>query len=169
MCGIAGFVSSRSAATGEEMRATVLGMANALQHRGPDDAGAWLDPAAGVAFGHRRLSVVDLSPLGHQPMESASGRYVIVFNGEIYNFRLLRADLEKARHAFRGHSDTEVLLAAITQWGVLGALPRLNGMFAFALWDRQESKLHLARDRFGEKPLYYGRFNGSFVFASELK
>src|SRR5213592_2441815 len=151
------------------MRATVLGMANALKHRGPDDAGAWLDPAAGVALGHRRLSVVDLSPLGHQPMQSPTGRYVITFNGEIYNFRALRGDLEKRGHAFRGHSDTEVMLAAITEWGVRDAVTRFNGMFAFALWDKEEHRLHLARDRFGEKPLYYGRFDETFMFASELK
>ncbi len=169
MCGIAGFVNPSRDATGNDMLSVVVAMANALRHRGPDDSGTWLDPAAGIALGHRRLSVVDLSPLGHQPMQSASGRYVIVFNGEIYNFRALRAELEKRGHAFRGHSDTEVMLAAITEWGVLKAVPRFNGMFAFALWDREEHKLHLARDRFGEKPLYYGRFGGTFMFASELK
>src|SRR5437016_3889914 len=157
MCGITGFLNSRRDAAGEHMRATVSRMASTLQHRGPDDAGVWLDPAAGVALGHRRLSVVDLSPLGHQPMHSASGRYIIVFNGEIYNFRLLRAQLEERGHTFRGHSDTEVMLAAITEWGVIDAIPRFNGMFAFGLWDREEHNLYLVRDVFGEKPLYYGR------------
>lgn len=169
MCGIAGFLSPSRAAAGEDMQSTVLGMATALRHRGPDDSGTWLDPAAGVALGHRRLSIVDLSPLGHQPMRSASGRHVIVYNGEIYNFRSLRTELESRGHAFRGHSDTEVMLAAITQWGVRDALHRFNGMFAFALWDQQEHTLHLARDRFGEKPLYYGWFDRTLVFASELK
>src|SRR6266568_1923237 len=169
MCGITGFLGAAQSASGEEMHSVVLAMATTLRHRGPDDSGTWFDPTAGVALGHRRLSVVDLSPLGHQPMESASGRYVMVFNGEIYNFRALREELEKHGHSFRGHSDTEVMLAAITKWGVLQAVPRFNGMFAFAVWDRHEHELHLARDRFGEKPLYYGRFHGTFMFASELK
>lgn len=169
MCGIAGFMDRSRDATDEEMQAAVLRMTNTLQHRGPDDAGTWTDPTAGVALGHRRLSVVDLSPLGHQPMRSASGRHVIVFNGEIYNFRALRTELESRGHAFRSRSDTEVMLAAITQWGVPDALRRFNGMFAFALWDQQHRTLYLARDRFGEKPLYYGWFDRTLVFASELK
>src|SRR5205807_2185191 len=169
MCGIAGFANRSREGGDADMQVAVLAMANALRHRGPDDSGTWLDPVAGVALGHRRLSVVDLSPLGHQPMQSASGRYVIVFNGEIYNFRALRAELEKHGHTFRGHSDTEVMLAAVSEWGIHQAVARFNGMFAFALWDRQERTLHLARDRFGEKPLYYGRFRGTFMFASELK
>jgi asparagine synthase (glutamine-hydrolysing) len=151
------------------MEVVVRCMAATLHHRGPDDAGTWVDPADGVALGHRRLSVLDLSPLGHQPMHSASGRYVIVFNGEIYNFRALRAELELAGHSFRGRSDTEVMLAAITEWGLQRALLHFNGMFAFAVWDRYQHSLHLARDRFGEKPLYYGWFGETFVFASELK
>jgi len=168
MCGIAGFLTAARDTT-EQMQAVVLSMASTLRHRGPDDSGTWVDQTAGVALGHRRLSVVDLSPLGHQPMHSATGRYIIVFNGEIYNFRALRNELEKRGRAFRGHSDTEVMLAAITEWGVDEAVVRFNGMFAFAVWDRQETQLHLVRDRFGEKPLYYGSFGETFVFGSELK
>jgi asparagine synthase (glutamine-hydrolysing) len=124
---------------------------------------------AGVALGHRRLSIIDLSPAGHQPMASHDGRWVVSFNGEIYNFEALREELERAGERFRGHSDTEVLLAAVARWGVEAATARFNGMFAFALWDRTERRLHLARDRFGEKPLYYAWSNGTFLFASELK
>jgi asparagine synthase (glutamine-hydrolysing) len=149
-------------------------MADALQHRGPDDSGVWADAAAGIALGHRRLSILDLSPAGHQPMFSSSGRFVMVYNGEIYNCEEIRRDFlrERAEFHFRGHSDTEVMLAAFEHWGIESALQRMNGMFAFALWDRQERTLVLARDRFGEKPLYYGftrGAGGSFLFASELK
>jgi asparagine synthase (glutamine-hydrolysing) len=146
-------------------------MADALAHRGPDDAGVWSDPVAGVALAHRRLSIVDLSPEGHQPMVSARGRYVVVFNGEIYNYPELRAALEaeRAAPAWRGHSDTEVLLAAIEHWGLEAALRRFVGMFAFALWDAGVRELHLVRDRMGEKPLYYGWAGRALVFGSELK
>jgi asparagine synthase (glutamine-hydrolysing) len=144
-------------------------MAATLAHRGPDDADLWIDPDAGLALGHRRLSIIDLSAAGRQPMVSACGRYVITYNGEIYNFRTLRAELEQQGHTFRGHSDTEVLLAALVAWGVAEALGRLNGMFAFALWDRQRRRLTLARDRAGKKPLYYGWCGDSFLFGSELK
>jgi len=124
-----------------------------------------------LALAHRRLSILDLSRSGHQPMSSADGRYVIVYNGEIYNFLEIRNDLEKEGSApeWRGRSDTEVILAAFAAWGVVPALRRFTGMFAFALWDRKERRLHLARDRIGEKPLYYGWSNGAFVFGSELK
>lgn len=144
-------------------------MAGTLVHRGPDDAGVWTDASAGIALAHRRLSIIDLSASGHQPMHSACGRYVISFNGEIYNFKELRSELEHAGHAFHGHSDTEVLLAAVSQWGVAGATPRLNGMFAIALWDRLDQALYLIRDRFGEKPLYYSWNGNTVTFASELK
>ena len=140
-----------------------------LRHRGPDDQGAWADGKVPLALGHRRLAILDLTREGHQPMRSADGRYVLSFNGEIYNFKALRDDLEHRGHSFRGHSDTEVMLAAFCEWGLLAALKRFTGMFAFALWDRHARQLHLARDRAGEKPLYYGWTDGVFVFGSELK
>jgi asparagine synthase (glutamine-hydrolysing) len=142
-------------------------MTDALTHRGPDDVGVWADDEVGLALGHRRLSVVDLSPTGHQPMLSACGRHVIAFNGEIYNHLALRAELHGT--LWRGHSDTETLLAAIEAMGIEATLRRCEGMFAFALWDRQTHTLTLARDRFGEKPLYYGWADGAFIFGSELK
>ena len=141
-------------------------MTGAVAHRGPDDSGAWVDAETGIALGHRRLSIVDLSTLGHQPMPSADGRYMLAFNGEIYKYRALRNDLACS---WRGHSDTEVMLAAFERWGVDEAVARFNGMFAFALWDKRDRVLHLARDRFGEKPLYYGWMGDSFLFGSELK
>ena len=141
-------------------------MALAIKHRGPDDSGAWADAQAGVALGHRRLAILDLSAAGHQPMQSEGGRYVMAFNGEIYNHLALRAELEGT--AWRGHSDTETLLAGFEAWGVEATLKKTVGMFAIALWDTRERTLHLARDRFGEKPLYYGWVNGAFVFGSEL-
>jgi asparagine synthase (glutamine-hydrolysing) len=144
-------------------------MTDAIVHRGPDDAGAWCDDHTGLALGFRRLSILDLSPAGHQPMHSASGRYVVTFNGEIYNFAQLRAELDQLGVTFKGHSDTEVLLAAIERWGVTDAIRRLVGMFAIALYDRQTRVLSLARDRLGEKPLYYGAFHGTLLFGSELK
>lgn len=144
-------------------------MADSIQHRGPDDSGEWLDSDAGVVLGHRRLSILDLSPEGHQPMLSHNGRYAIAFNGEIYNFKDLKSSLIDKGHKFRGTSDTEVMLAAFSQWGVFEALKKMNGMFAFALWDKQERLLHLARDRIGEKPLYFGWQGRTFLFSSELK
>jgi asparagine synthase (glutamine-hydrolysing) len=147
----------------------VARMAATLRHRGPDSGGRWCDPAAGIAFGHRRLAILDLSDEGHQPMQSASGRWVITFNGEIYNFRVLRDELLALGAKFRGGSDTEVMLAAFERWGPAGALARFAGMFAFALFDRETRTLHLARDRLGEKPLYFGRAGAALVFASELK
>jgi asparagine synthase (glutamine-hydrolysing) len=169
MCGIAGLL--RGNAPVDRLEAIATRMARALQHRGPDDEGAWADEAAGIALAHRRLSVVDLSAAGHQPMLSASGRYVVAFNGEIYNHQELRKELAalSAGSEWRGHSDTETLLAAVETWGLAGALQRCNGMFAIALWDRRERVLWLARDRFGEKPLYYGWCGGCFAFGSELK
>lgn len=166
MCGISGILVSGDAAMLHDAAAR---MADMLAHRGPDDSGVWADAAAGVAFGHRRLAVLDLSPEGHQPMVSACGRYVLCYNGEVYNFAALRADLEGAGARFRGGSDTEVLLAAIVHWGVEGALARVNGMYAFALWDRHDRRLTLARDRLGKKPLYYGHVGPAFAFASQLQ
>ncbi|NMG50246.1 asparagine synthase (glutamine-hydrolyzing) [Azoarcus communis] len=166
MCGFSGYWQAGTADVGVASR-----MASAIAHRGPDDAGVWCDASAGLALAHRRLSILDLSPAGHQPMVSPCGRYVLVYNGEIYNHLDLRAELMEEGGAFdwRGHSDTETLLAALRHWGVQDALTRLNGMFAFALWDAAEQTLFLARDRVGEKPLYYGRSGESFLFGSELK
>lgn len=167
MCGITGILQTSS---GANLAAQIGLMRDALTHRGPDDYGSWVDPdSAHIALGHRRLSVVDLSPLGAQPMISANGRYVLVFNGEIYNFRALRTTLSSRGHGFNGTSDTEVILAAFVEWGIEGALHTFEGMFALGLWDREQRVLTLARDRFGEKPLYYGERNGTFLFASELK
>jgi asparagine synthase (glutamine-hydrolysing) len=170
MCGIAGFWELTPAPR-DVLDAKARSMAACLRHRGPDDEGAWSDPTRGLGLGHRRLSIVDLTPEGHQPMLSASGRYRIVFNGEIYNFEELRLQLENAAlaPAWRGHSDTEVMLAAISGWGLDEALAKFTGMFAFALWDDQKKTLTLVRDRIGEKPLYYGWTDRGFFFASELK
>src|SRR5438874_6937702 len=149
MCGFAGIVEFAGHSPAADLRECVSRMAASLRHRGPDDEGCWVDAACGVAFGHRRLAILDLSAAGHQPMVSASGRCVLNYNGEIYNSAELRRELED-NYVFRGHSDTEVLLAACERWGVAESLPRLNGMFAFAIWDSQERCLYLARDRFGE-------------------
>jgi asparagine synthase (glutamine-hydrolysing) len=163
------------AAAPDGLEAVAKRMADAITHRGPDDAGTWADADAGIAFGHRRLSIVDLSPAGHQPMVSGGGRYVIAFNGEIYNHLSLRDELQSvgAAPAWRGHSDTETLLAGFEAWGIEATLQKTVGMFAIALWDRQDQVLTLARDRFGEKPLYYGWAGqgeaAAFVFGSELK
>lgn len=167
MCGIAGawFPGGK-----DEASLIALGhrLGDAIAHRGPDDFGAWADASAGLVLSHRRLAIVDLSPEGHQPMLSADERWVIAFNGEIYDHGAIRAELAALGHRFRGRSDTEVLLAAISQWGVEAALARGNGMLAFAAWDRKERVLWLARDRLGKKPLYYGLSDGRFVFGSEL-
>jgi asparagine synthase (glutamine-hydrolysing) len=169
MCGITGFWDQSRQISNEYLPILVRQMSDTLLLRGPDDSGVWVDTDAGIALGHRRLAIVDLSPEGHQPMLSGDGRYVIVFNGEIYNFPELRKQLQTIGYSFRGHSDTEVMLASFCEWGVLEATKRFNGMFAFALWDRQERVLHLGRDRIGEKPLYYGWCGNTFIFASELK
>lgn len=173
MCGFAGLISDRGNTSDLEL--SVNRMADEIGHRGPDDAGAWVDAASGVAFGFRRLAIVDLSPFGHQPMISSSGRFIIALNGEIYNHLDLRSKLTAsgATQVWRGHSDTETLLACIEHWGLMRTLSEIVGMFAIALWDTRERTLHLVRDRFGEKPLYYGwvgsKVRKVFVFGSELK
>ncbi|WP_299784511.1 asparagine synthase (glutamine-hydrolyzing) [uncultured Roseobacter sp.] len=173
MCGITGYLWTAGA--GPAPDPTIEAMMSAIAHRGPDSQGHWSDTEAGIAFGHLRLAIVDLTPAGHQPMQAASGRYVLTFNGEIYNHQDLRVELEAAGKAppWRGNSDTETLLAGIDAWGLQETLTRCVGMFAFALWDRKTRTLSLARDRMGEKPLYYG-WQGrgearSFLFGSELK
>ncbi len=168
MCGITG-VFDPSGRNGEPVEARAARMTAAIVHRGPDDDGTWADEAAGIALGFRRLAIIDLSPAGHQPMRSTSGRFTLVFNGEVYNHRALRAELEAAGHGFRGHSDTEVMLAAFEQWGVREAVPRFLGMYAFAVWDARERELVLGRDRLGKKPLYYHRGPAGLLFGSELK
>lgn len=168
MCGIVGCLDRTL--TSDSAINLIRRMATTIVHRGPDDEGLWNDPENGITLGQRRLAIVDLTSSGHQPMFSDDERRVIVFNGEIYNHATIRADLEsESLRQWRGHSDTEVLLAAITHWGLKSALKRCVGMFAFALWDRQNKSLTLARDRIGEKPLYYTRLGSSFAFASELK
>ncbi len=176
MCGIAGFLS---AAELDSPEATLARMANAIRHRGPDDAGVWADRAVGIGLAHRRLSILDLSSAGHQPMISPSSRYMVVFNGEIYNHQDLRAELAKigsdgtAVVGWRGHSDTETLMAGFDAWGIIATIKRAIGMFAIAVWDRESQTLTLVRDRIGEKPLYYGWVGQGekvcFLFGSELK
>ncbi len=175
MCGLTGFLLQDGSVSESVLQHNVACMADTQHHRGPDDSGVWVDAAYAIALGHRRLSIVDLSPAGHQPMLSSCGRYVLVFNGEIYNHLQLRKHLEQSSQAplWRGHSDTETLLAGFVAWGVEQTLRMAVGMFAFALWDKGEERLMLARDRFGEKPLYYGWAgsgeNEAFLFGSELK
>ena len=168
MCGIAGILLAPGAVDIRSL-GTIGRMTTALHHRGPDGEGFWIDRDAGIAFGHRRLAIVDLSETGRQPMHSASGRYVITFNGEIYNFRDLRRELEQAGNAFRGTGDTEIMLCAIENWGLDAAVRRFAGMFAFGLWDLQTRTLHLVRDRMGKKPLYVGLARDALIFGSELK
>jgi asparagine synthase (glutamine-hydrolysing) len=169
MCGIAGLLDLERRSGSQELEALGRAMAATLNHRGPDAHGVWIDAEAGLAFGHTRLSIVDLSPAGAQPMVSSCGACVITYNGEIYNGGDLRPELEARGRRFRGHSDTEVLVEAIAEWGVRQTVERLIGMFAFGLWDRRTRTLSLVRDRLGIKPVYFGRQNGRIVFASELK
>ena len=169
MCGITGFFSKSGKSSPEGRRAAVAAMNITLKHRGPDDEGAWVSDDGLVALGHRRLSILDLTMDGHQPMWSHSGRYVMVFNGEIYNFAELKRQLEEKGHIFKSRSDTEVMLQAFEAWGVEEGTRKFVGMFAFAVWDRAERSLYLGRDRIGEKPLYYGWSGDTFLFASELK
>jgi asparagine synthase (glutamine-hydrolysing) len=168
MCGIAGFYST---VAGDRREFHAIGgyMQNAIAHRGPDDFGIWQDPDVPVLLAQRRLSIIDLSADGHQPMASHSGRYVCVYNGEIYNFLEIRAELERAGSTFKGRSDTEVMLAAFDRWGVNQALQKIGGMFAIILWDREKKQIHFIRDRFGKKPLYVGWGKNALIFGSELK
>ena len=168
MCGFAGYFSRPALDDGAHL-AAVDRMIEPIVHRGPDDMGRWTDAASGVALGFRRLAIIDLSERGHQPMHSASGRFVMVFNGEVYNFGELRRELEARGAVFHGHSDSEVMLAAFEHWGVEGSLPRFVGMFAVAVWDTEERCLHLTRDRFGKKPLFIYGEPGLVSFGSELK
>ncbi|OGI10774.1 MAG: asparagine synthase (glutamine-hydrolyzing) [Candidatus Margulisbacteria bacterium GWF2_35_9] len=167
MCGITGFWQLNKFSP-KTAKTIAKKMADKIQHRGPDDSGVWIDEKVGIALAHRRLSILDLSAFGHQPMVSPSGRYVIVFNGEIYNYLEIRK-LLKSDYLWNGHSDTETLLVAFEEWGIEETLKKTVGMFAIALWDKEEQTLTLARDRIGEKPLYYGFQNNTFMFASELK
>ena len=169
MCGIAGLMAIEAAARVPDPAAMALRMADTLSHRGPDGRDCWGDAEAGVGLGHRRLSIIDLTPTGAQPMRSADGRYVISYNGEVYNFPDLRRELEDLGHSFRGGSDTEVMLAAIVAWGLEAAVGRFVGMFAFALFDRQTRTLSLVRDRIGVKPLYWCVSKGVLLFGSELR
>ena len=167
MCGITGVF--HLSGSERDPAATALAMADTLAHRGPDGRGAWGDAAAGIGLGHRRLAIIDLTETGAQPMHSADGRYVITYNGEVYNFRELRRELEARGRVFRGTSDTEVMLAAFGEWGVAQAVTRFAGMFAFAVFDRQSRTLHLVRDRIGVKPLYWTINGGAVLFGSELR
>ena len=168
MCGIAG-VWRQDGGNVADLRAVARSMTETMAHRGPNDSGVWISASDGIAFGHRRLSIVDLSPGGHQPMTSSDGRYTITYNGEIYNYRALRDRLVARGAQFRSGSDTEVILEGCVIDGVANVLPQLNGMFAFAIWDAEEKVLYLARDRIGEKPLYYMAAGPLTLFASELK
>ncbi|HET8796996.1 MAG TPA: asparagine synthase (glutamine-hydrolyzing), partial [Thermoanaerobaculia bacterium] len=170
MCGIAG-AYWRGERSAEELESAARAAGACILHRGPDDAGQFVDPVSGLFLSFRRLAILDLTAAGHQPMESPSGRYTIIYNGEVYNYAAIRGELERAGAAprWRGHSDTEVMLAAIETWGLEGAVSRFIGMFAIALWDRRERTLHLVRDRAGVKPLYYALFGSAVLFGSELK
>lgn len=168
MCGFAGWWEIGATVPLEEASPRLRRMTDQMVSRGPDEEGTWVDPSAGVALGFRRLAILDLTPTGHQPMISGSGRLVMVFNGEVYNHQELRKELEADATHFRGRSDTEVVLQAIEHWGLEAALPRLNGMFALAIWDRGTHELSLARDRFGKKPLYYGWAGRTLLFGSTL-
>ena len=167
MCGLSGFLGLP--VPRDEAGTLLERMASSLAHRGPDDQGVWINTEGTLGFAHRRLSIQDRSPMGAQPMHSPSGRYVTVYNGEIYNFRELRTDLLGRGYAFNGGSDTEVMLAAMEEWGVQGAVPRFAGMFAFAVWDQREKSLWLCRDRLGIKPLYVGKIGSSLAFSSEIR
>lgn len=165
MCGILGILNDSC----DDLETITRTLIQVLHHRGPDHSGVWIDQAAGVALGHTRLSILDLSEGGHQPMASHGGRYIISYNGEVYNFSVLRRELEAKNYVFRGTSDTEIMLAAFEEWGIENSVKKFTGMFAFGLWDKITRTLYLVRDRIGKKPLYYGWNGETFLFASELK
>lgn len=169
MCGITGFLDTRCDRSNAELDAWVTRMADKIVHRGPDSSDTWVDESVGLALGFRRLAIVDLTPTGRQPMVSSSGRFIMVFNGEVYNYNELRIELINSGASFRGTSDSEVMVEAIDSWGLIPAVKRFNGQFAFALWDRRDRVLHLVRDRVGVKPLYYGWSGSCLLFGSELK
>lgn len=171
MCGIAGLIDFSCSTSAEQLERQACRMGDAQNSRGPDGAGQWSEPESGIGLDHRRLAIIDLTEEGVQPMHSSSGRYVTVYNGEIYNYRELRAELEQTEgfSGWRGHSDTEVMLEAVEQWGFEKAVTTFSGMFAIAVWDRLHRCLFLARDRMGEKPLYYSKQDNLFLFGSELK
>lgn len=169
MCGVVGFYAPQAPMPLHEAEHVLRQMTNRLEHRGPDDSGCWIDGQSGVALGQTRLAIVDLSPLGHQPMDSANGEWTIVFNGEIYNFHTLRQELASLGVTFKGHSDTEVLVEGFNIWGVRPTIEKCVGMFAIAAWNHRERELTLVRDRLGKKPLYYGCIGQTWFFASELK
>ena len=168
MCGIAGLFGQKNNSSFEKSVETMI---LSLSHRGPDDSGVWKDNKSQIVFGHRRLSILDLTKAGHQPMTSSCGRYVITFNGEIYNHLVLRKELDNLGRGIKwvGTSDTETILEAFSYWGIKRTLEKMVGMFAIGVWDKREERLFLTRDRMGEKPLYFGWSGGNFVFASELK
>ena len=169
MCGVVGILDPRSRRSAADSERLLAEMADVMEQRGPDGWGVWADASSGVGLGHRRLAILDLSPAGHQPMASIGGRFVISYNGEVYNHPEIAGELMARGVRFRGHSDTEILVEGFEQWGVRGTLERVDGMFAFAVWDRLDRQLVLGRDRMGEKPLFYGRLgSGEIVFASTL-
>ncbi len=169
MCGIAGFFTPDAVVTPEETFALSQKMGQSLYHRGPDGGDSWVDASCGLGLAHRRLAIIDLSEAGHQPMTSHDGRFVMVYNGEVYNADDLRPELEVQGHQFNGHSDSEVILNGFAQWGIETTVKRLIGMFAIALWDKREQCLYLIRDRLGIKPLYWYLNDKTLLFASELK
>ena len=169
MCGIAGFLDLRRRFSNQDARELARAMADRLTHRGPDASGVWADETAGIAFSHRRLSIIDITAAGAQPMISASGRSALTYNGEVYNPEELRPELEQRGIRWRGHSDTEVILEGFEAWGIVATAKRLIGMFALAWWDGRTRTLWLLRDRIGKKPLYYGCFDGTVLLGSQLK
>ena len=169
MCGVTGFFDIRQGKTSYESKKIIENMTDVLKSRGPDDKGVWIDENSNICLGHRRLSIIELSSLGKQPMTSRNKRFVIIYNGEIYNFLDIKRELKEENIRFLGNSDTEVLIEAISKWGIKKTLSKISGMFAFVVWDKKLKELCLARDRLGIKPLYYSFFNDIFFFGSQTK